>query len=192
MASIPRLQVSDLPIASNEELSATASPARGREMRQTLLGKLRAPPLVHSWDFWHDRQDRAKTASQTQDVETIYEDAPPPGKYEDRLVLLTSISDVRAFWSTFNNFDIASLPLRDSIHLFHKGVKPVWEDTRNIRGGSWTFRVPKDKAVEFWKEICMMAMQNLPVELRPKEQACYYKKHSEHAGFSVSSTTVPN
>ena len=48
--------------------------------------------------------------------------------------------------------------MRDSVHLFHKGVKPVWEDPRNEKGGCWTFRVPKDKVKEFWMELCMMAI----------------------------------
>ena len=167
--ALPQLQVSELPPTPEEDSSNTASPARGREMRQNLLSKLRSPPLVHSWEFWHDRQSRTKAAPPISHVpsQTNHTDdgaigkaaeQSPPGKYEDRLVHLTSISDVRAFWSTFNNFDIMALPLRDSIHLFHKGVKPVWEDPRNVQGGSWTFRVPKEKAVEVWKEICLMAI----------------------------------
>ena len=153
MANAPRLSTNNLPPLSEDATSATASPARGREMRQNLLGKLRPPPLVHSWEFYHDRQDRKKTSSQ--------EDSAPidsQQSYEARLVKLTDITDVREFWETFNNFDITRLPLRDSIHLFHKGVKPVWEDQRNLQGGSWTFRVPKAQAPEFWKEICLMAI----------------------------------
>ncbi len=119
-------------------------------MRTNLLQKLRPPPLVHAWDFWHDRQERKKsTSDQGPDQDT---------SYEDRLVKLATVTDVREFWEVFNNFDVNALPLRDSIHLFHKGVKPVWEDPRNARGGAWTFRVPKEKATEFWKEICMMAI----------------------------------
>jgi hypothetical protein len=74
------------------------------------------------------------------------------------LIKLHTIGDVREFWEVFNNFDVTRLPLRDSVHLFHKGVKPVWEDPRNVRGGAWTFRVPKDKAKEFWSAIAMMAI----------------------------------
>lgn len=120
-------------------------------LQARLNQKNRAPPLVHSWDFWHDRQDRAPTTTSSTNPD-------PATSYEDRLEPLASISDVRQFWNVFNNFDISQLKLRDSIHLFHKGVKPVWEDPRNARGGSWTFRVPKANAAEFWKEICMMAI----------------------------------
>lgn len=163
MSTPPRLQVAGLPGISSEESSATASPARGKEMRANLLSKLRPPPLVHSWDFWHDRQHRNKQES-TADPSPLESDLSAaareqsPTRYEDRLAHLASVGDVRAFWNVFNNFDISSLPLRDSVHLFHRGVKPVWEDARNTRGGAWTFRVPKEKAPEFWKEICMLAI----------------------------------
>jgi hypothetical protein len=44
------------------------------------------------------------------------------------------------------------------VHLFKKGVKPLWEDPRNIKGGAWTFRVPKEQAPEFWKHLCLAAI----------------------------------
>ncbi|KAK6434323.1 hypothetical protein LTR95_009488 [Oleoguttula sp. CCFEE 5521] len=150
------------------------SPARGAEMRDFLTSRLRtsripaqaqpaapqqptAPPLVHAWTFWHDRQDRSNTppASTAQRPNPTPED---PSDYEDRLVPLASIADVAAFWGVLNNFDISLLPLRDSIHLFKRGVKPLWEDPRNAKGGAWTFRVPKSQAGEWWKEVCMMAV----------------------------------
>ncbi|KAK3708515.1 hypothetical protein LTR37_011410 [Vermiconidia calcicola] len=154
MTDPPRLQVSGLPAMGSEETTATTSPARGAEMRnflQARLQKNRAPPLVHSWDFWHDRQDRSQNPS--SNGATAEE-----GSYEDRLEVLATVDDVRKFWNVFNNFDIGRLQLRDSIHLFHKDIKPVWEDRRNARGGAWTFRVPKSQAVEFWKEVAMMAI----------------------------------
>ncbi|KAF2238813.1 translation initiation factor eIF4e [Viridothelium virens] len=154
MAHAPKLTTSNLPTLSEDAASATSSPARGKEMRQNLLGKLRPPPLVHSWEFYHDRQDRKKP-SQEESASASSQAQP---NYEDRLVKLNDITDVRDFWETFNNFDTTRLPLRDSVHLFHKGVKPVWEDKRNVHGGSWTFRVPKAQGAEFWKEICMMAI----------------------------------
>ena len=197
-----------------------------RNFLQARLQKNRAPPLVHSWDFWHDRQQQSNGTPETT--------------YEDSLEVLANVDDVRKFWNVFNNFDITRLQLRDSVHLFHKGIKPVWEDPRNARGGSWTFRVPKAQAAEFWKEVCMLAigeqlqscvesdrttfrddicglslsvrfnsilvqiwnrdgaheagierisecvMGSLSEELKPREGSFYYKKHSEHAGFTAA------
>jgi hypothetical protein len=143
----------------------TPTPARGKEMRANLLNKLRAPPLVHAWDFWHDRQDRNTTAPPTSTVLPPSTTSPttsptetPSTNYEDRLVHLASISDVRTFWNVFNNFDVSALPLRDSVHLFHRNVKPLWEDPRNTHGGCWTFRVPKERAPAFWERICLLAV----------------------------------
>ncbi|KAM0722153.1 hypothetical protein Q7P37_001594 [Cladosporium fusiforme] len=152
MALPPNLTVSPSP-----DLTTTSPPpARGAEMLnflQTRLQKNRAPPLVHSWDFWHDRQDRSQNTTSTPTSPSS-----TTSSYEDRLVLLASVNDIRAFWSLFNNFDTTQLPLRDSIHLFKHGVKPIWEDARNTHGGAWTFRVPKALAPAFWQEICMMAI----------------------------------
>lgn len=128
-SSTPRLTVSSLPSLAAEDGATKTSPARGAEMKnflETRLQKKRAPPLIHTWDFYHDRQDRSQatnlsstnanaTASNGQaggDVED---------SYEARLEKLAVIDDVRKFWNVFNNFPIHNLALRDSIHLFHKG-----------------------------------------------------------------------
>lgn len=261
-SSPPQLRVSGLPSLSGEDAAATTSPARGAEMKsflQARLQKNRAPPLVHTWDFYHDRQDRTHSTnlsnlsastssngngSQPSQVGSENGNAGVENggiaEYEARLEHLAVIDDVRKFWNVFNNFPLWNLALRDSIHLFHKGVKPVWEDPRNARGGSWTFRVQKDRAEDFWREICMMAIgeqlqqavedptrktfrddicgvslgvrfnsmliqiwnrdgehqagtervlnmviENLSEELQPRDGSYYYKKHSEHAGFSA-------
>ncbi|RMZ01621.1 hypothetical protein D0860_07542 [Hortaea werneckii] len=251
-----------LPTLAAEDGTPTSSPARGAEMKnflQARLQKNRAPPLKYTWDFYHDRQDRSHSTNLSNAVSSNPESAsssehtgtngstPPAGKraggvadYEARLEHLAVIDDIRKFWNVFNNFPLTLLALRDSIHLFHSGTKPVWEDPRNVHGGSWTFRVPKAHAEEFWKQICLMAIGNtlqdavedpqrtrfqddicgvslgvrfnsmliqiwnrdgsheagvqrvletvldgLADELQPREGSYYYKKHSEHAGFSA-------
>ena len=164
-SNAPRIHLpSTSPIANDD--ATTTSPARGAEMRnflQARLQKNRAPPLVHSWDFYHDRQDRTKATNLSNlSSETSHPDSTN-GKGEDddystRLEHLAIIDDVRKFWNVFNNFDTTRLALRDSVHLFHRAIKPIWEDPRNIKGGSWTFRVPKSLAPAFWQEICMLAI----------------------------------
>lgn len=156
---LPTLQTNGLPALSEEAMNATASPARGREMKNTLLGKMRPLALNHVWEFWHERQDRPKKANEAA-PEPSPGTIPMPKKpsYEDSLVHLATMAELGDFWKVFNNFDVSQLPIKDSVHVFHRGVKPVWEDPRNIKGGCWTFRVQKDKAGEFWKQICMLAI----------------------------------
>lgn len=166
----PDLTLSPTVDSQTTTTTTTAPPARGAEMRnflQARLQKNRSPPLVHSWDFWHDRQDRAPSSSNNQTQTQTQPSSPgtpssqaatSPTDYSARLIPLARITSISTFWSLFNNFDTTQLPLRDSIHLFKLGVKPIWEDPRNAHGGAWTFRIPKHQAPEFWKEICMLAI----------------------------------
>lgn len=48
--------------------------------------------------------------------------------------------------------------MRESIYLFKSGFKPIWEDRRNVLGGSWTFRVPKSAGPDFWTRVQLMAI----------------------------------
>ncbi|KAI9757086.1 MAG: hypothetical protein M1815_002200 [Lichina confinis] len=122
------------------------------DRKNAVLKKLRAPPLTHGWEFWHDRHVPAST---TPSISTPGE---KPNTYEANLAKLIDINNVQTFWETFNNFPLDSLVMRDSVHLFKRTVKPVWEDQRNVRGGSWTFRVNKADAAEFWKCMQLMAI----------------------------------
>jgi hypothetical protein len=159
------------------------SPARGKEMRSFVLSRLRSPPLVHGWEFWHDRQDRkppAPAPAVAADAGAYRAPRETARDYEARLVPLAAVTDVRSFWEVFNNFDLAGLQLRDSVHLFHRGVKPVWEDPRNAKGGAWTFRVPKEKAPEFWKMVAMMAIgETLQACVASKRMSEHFERRSE-------------
>ena len=48
--------------------------------------------------------------------------------------------------------------MRESIYLFKSGFKPIWEDRRNINGGSWTFRVPKSTGPDVWTRVQLLAI----------------------------------
>lgn len=70
----------------------------------------------------------------------------------------TQIESVQDFWRYHNNTPIDQIKMRESIYLFKQGFRPVWEDRRNITGGSWTFRVPKTVGPEFWTQIQLLAI----------------------------------
>jgi hypothetical protein len=50
------------------------------------------------------------------------------------------------------------IKMRESIYLFKSGFRPVWEDRRNINGGSWTFRVPKANGPDVWTRVQLLAI----------------------------------
>ena len=120
----------------------------GKNARKlTLLRKIRPPPFKYAWNFYHDKHATEGDKPTTD------------GDYEGRLTLmLDNIVTVKPFWEAFNQFPLEALQLKDSVHFFKRGVKPVWEDPRNVKGGSWTFRIPKAQSEEFWKELLMLAV----------------------------------
>lgn len=48
--------------------------------------------------------------------------------------------------------------MRESLYLFKSGFQPIWEDRRNINGGSWTFRVPKSIGPDVWTRVQLLAI----------------------------------
>ena len=81
------------------------------------------------------------------------------GSYQAQLEQLGSqIESVQDFWRYNNNTPVDQIKMRESIYLFKSGFKPIWEDRRNINGGSWTFRVPKSSGPDFWNRVQMLAI----------------------------------
>lgn len=137
-ARLPRLAIND----SLSPVSETGSPIDPTARKLTLFRKIRPLPLKHAWTFYHDKASYQSSTT-----------------YENRLTPLhENIITVQKFWEVWNSFPFESLRLKDSVHLFKRGVKPVWEDRRNINGGAWTFRIPKGRAVDFFEAILLMAV----------------------------------
>ncbi|KAI5783769.1 translation initiation factor eIF 4e-like domain-containing protein [Pyronema domesticum] len=134
------------------------------ELRMTMLKKLRPYPLSHEWEFWHEKDD--------PDADLV--------KWDDRLTKTADINTVQSFWQVFNNTPFVGLPIKYSMHLFKKDVKPLWEDPFNVNGGAWTFRVPKDKGLDFWREILMMAIGEI------LQEVVHVKKGDDICGVSIS------
>ena len=124
----------------SEEITSIKPASERDAVKLNMLRKIRPPPFKYAWSFYHDKHSTS-------------------ANYEGRLTLMMeNIITIKPFWEVFNQFPLAALKMKDSVHFFKRGVKPVWEDPRNINGGSWTFRVPKDKSDEFWKETLLLAV----------------------------------
>jgi Eukaryotic initiation factor 4E len=79
--------------------------------------------------------------------------------FSTRLTLLAdSVADIGVFYKIYNNFPWESLKLKDSVHIFRAGVKPLWEDPENLDGGAFTLKIRRDegRAVRAWEEVCLM------------------------------------
>ncbi|MCJ1363566.1 hypothetical protein MMC16_002673 [Acarospora aff. strigata] len=157
----PALRVNGLPTVSEDGASTTTSnsvatapndnttqPTDRKAAKLNMLKRMRPPPFTNVWTFWHDKYVPPTSASTSA-----------PSSYANRLTLMYGeIHDIKEFYQVYNHTPVENLRQRDSFHLFKRGVKPVWEDPRNVNGGSWTFRVPKEKSTEFWMMVQVIAV----------------------------------
>merc|ERR1719178_410462 len=83
---------------------------------------------------------------------TLYYDNPretPTGDWIDNLKVCGSFESVEGFWAVFNNVQPAGkAPVNGNYHLFKTGVKPMWEDEANKKGGKWILTCPKKDSRE--------------------------------------------
>ncbi|CAK7243031.1 MAG: hypothetical protein STHCBS139747_004538 [Sporothrix thermara] len=209
--------------------STTPSDSRD-DAKRNFLKTMRALPTQHFWNVYFDRPVKEATAQDAKDDGSAGKE-----NFQPQLEQLGSqIESVQDFWRYNNNTPVDQIKMRESIYLFKAGYRPVWEDRRNITGGSWTFRVPKSIGPDVWTRIQLLAigeklqsvleegdticgvglsvrfnshlisiwhrdsskqksidallecvLEELPAELRPKADAYFYKKHSDHAGFKA-------
>jgi len=152
MASrFPVLNTTNLPTITDEEAKNTISPARGAAMKNQILKQLRVPEFRFLWQFWAEKGQASAPTLGTKESADAYASRPKP--------LGDQVRNVKDFYEHYNNIPTENLKNRgDSIHLFHLGVKPLWEDPRNARGGAYYFRVSRENAAQFWHEICVLAV----------------------------------
>ncbi|KAL1969308.1 hypothetical protein VTN77DRAFT_9500 [Rasamsonia byssochlamydoides] len=145
----------------NEEAVNNSNGSIRKSLHQNIIGKLRPLPFQYHWTVWFDRHSDSNN-------------------YDNRLyVLHEDVADIATFYRVYNNYPWDKIRLRDSVHIFRKGVKPVWEDPENRHGGCWTFRVPKAKSQAFFHEIAILCMAN-------EFQAALESEHDHVLGVSTS------
>lgn len=139
-----------------------SSPAEQRDdAKRNFLKAMRPLPTQHYWHVWFDRQNK----------DAKKDDA---NEYQAQLDQLGSqIQSVQDFWRYANNTPVDQIKMRESIYLFKQGFKPIWEDRRNLNGGSWTFRVPKSIGPDVWVRIQLLAIgEKLESVLDKGDQIC--------------------
>ncbi|KAI0471058.1 translation initiation factor eIF4e [Xylariaceae sp. FL0804] len=173
MAARPTLFTRGLSGLSQQQSSGdpnspnVSSPAEQRDdAKRNFLKTMRALPTQHYWNVYFDRQ--AKDQPKKDDG------GADDGNYHVSLEQLgTQIESVQDFWRYSNNTPVEQIKMRESLYLFKSGFRPVWEDRRNILGGSWTFRVPKAAGPDFWTRVQLMAIgEKLQEALAEGDQVC--------------------
>ncbi len=98
-------------------------------------------PLQNSWTLWFFKNDRSRSWEENQ-----------------RPVL--SVQTVEDFWAVVNHIELASkLQTGCDYSFFKEGVKPMWEDEMNRRGGRWLIKLDKKQRAanldNFWLEVLL-------------------------------------
>ncbi|OJD10801.1 hypothetical protein AJ78_08286 [Emergomyces pasteurianus Ep9510] len=136
-------------------------PASRKTLHQNILGKLRPLPLQYHWTVWYEKYSESSN-------------------YDERLYILhEDVADIGTFYRVYNNYPWDKVRVRDTVHIFRKGTKPVWEDPENQKGGCWTFRVPKAKSEAFFHEVAILCLAN-------EFQAALEAEHDHVLGISTS------
>uniref|UniRef100_A0ABK0M6X2 Eukaryotic translation initiation factor 4E family member 1B n=1 Tax=Rattus norvegicus TaxID=10116 RepID=A0ABK0M6X2_RAT len=91
-------------------------------------------PLQFRWVLWFFKNDRSRA-------------------WQDNLQLVTKFDTVEDFWATYRHVKLASkLSCGCDYALFklicpspQEGIQPMWEDSRNKRGGRWLLSLAKQQ-----------------------------------------------
>ncbi|EDX09614.1 eukaryotic translation initiation factor 4E1 isoform X1 [Drosophila simulans] len=98
-------------------------------------------PLEHVWTLWYLEYNRSK-------------------HWKDMLNEITEIDSVETFWSLYHTIKSpAELKSGCDYAVFKKGIKPMWEDEANIKGGRWLVTVNKSAKAELdkiWLDILLL------------------------------------
>ncbi|KAL8851225.1 MAG: hypothetical protein Q9221_003856 [Calogaya cf. arnoldii] len=84
---------------------------------------------------------------------------PPTSKFQDyekSTTALAHFSSVESFWAVYTHLKRPStLSAVSDYHLFKKGIRPVWEDEENKRGGKWIVRLKKGVSDRYWEDLLL-------------------------------------
>uniref|UniRef100_A0A9L0S3A4 Eukaryotic translation initiation factor 4E family member 1B n=1 Tax=Equus caballus TaxID=9796 RepID=A0A9L0S3A4_HORSE len=84
-------------------------------------------PLQNRWALWFFKNDRSRA-------------------WQDNLHLVTKFDTVEDFWAMYSHIQLASnLSSGCDYALFKDGIQPMWEDSRNKRGGRWLVSLAKQQ-----------------------------------------------
>ncbi|KAF2841178.1 IF4E-domain-containing protein [Patellaria atrata CBS 101060] len=84
---------------------------------------------------------------------------PPTSKnsdYEKSTKPMCKMATAQEFWTVYSHLKRpSSLPTVSDYHFFKEGIRPVWEDEENKKGGKWIMRLKKGVSDRYWEDLLM-------------------------------------
>ncbi|CAI5709209.1 unnamed protein product [Hyaloperonospora brassicae] len=114
-------------------------------------------PLQNRWVLWYDNpKKRNSTESWEENLKNVY-----------------TFNTVEDFWCLYNNILAPTkLSIGSNYHLFKDGIRPMWEDPINAKGGKWIFTNPRSRKARL-DECWLYVMLSLIGEtLQDEDDVC--------------------
>ena len=149
------------PATSLDFGSPLVSPPPAAEKREKELIKERTENKIKSKPSTSSLESRSSGSTSEHFLKSTWVVwyRPPTSKYSDyekSTIPLASFSTVEAFWIVYSHLKRPStLPTVSDYHIFKKGVRPVWEDDENKRGGKWIVRLKKGVCDRYWEDLLL-------------------------------------
>ncbi|CAD0112129.1 unnamed protein product [Aureobasidium uvarum] len=119
-------------------VTTTPRPTASQSIESAARGNDSPWPLKYTWVIWY---------------------RPPTSKnsdYEKSTRPMCKISTAQQFWQVYSHLKHPSgLPTVSDYHFFRDGIRPVWEDEENKKGGKWILRLKKGVADRYWEDLLM-------------------------------------
>ncbi|CAI8016304.1 Eukaryotic translation initiation factor 4E type 2 [Geodia barretti] len=98
--------------------------------------------LEYAYSLWFTQRTRGSVSTSSS--------------YEENIKFVGSFCTVEGFWAHYCYLARpCELPAHCDIHVFKKGVKPMWEDDANKSGGKWMIRLKKGISSRCWESLLL-------------------------------------
>ena len=97
--------------------------------------------LSRTWTFWYVKRQVGKNSQES---------------YLNSIRQIGSFSTVEEFWHFYQYLVRPSVLTQNSnFYVFREGVRPMWEDAANRKGGKWIVRLPKKLVSRYWEDLLL-------------------------------------
>lgn len=71
-----------------------------------------------------------------------------------------SINNGTDFWKLYNNWNCLGGVTGKHFFLMKNDIMPIWEDTKNMSGGCWSFKISDSMTDELWEDLSVLLVTN--------------------------------
>lgn len=101
--------------------------------------------LESMYTFWYMKRGNKSAAAQAE-------------SYEQSIKKIGDFASIEQFWALYSHIQRPGDPGTEKpmdYIMFKHGIKPMWEDENNKKGGKWVVRIPKKLSAYFWESLIM-------------------------------------